>query len=349
MPSATSASRSSGTTAVRGSPIASRSTTPRARAASGLLTSCPPIEQFERMGAGPSLGSLAVVPACAARAVPGAHDRRRSRPRCCDHVFAMWAKRSPRPSAPSRAAYLEALTPGTIPAICADYRASFHLDREHDADDRAAAAASRRRCSSCSGRYEEQLADAPARLAPVGERRDGDDPAGLGTSFPRSRRARSRRRSPPSWTPSGTARPTPSPQQTLGSPTIPSRRPGGIRPCPPPRSTSWSRRTETATGPELHHAAARSPRIPPRASASSRPRSTAGCATGSPTPTPRARPPRRASTAASWSWPGSGLDADGHVGDGDPLQAIADALAAFPATELLHRNAPRGALELARS
>jgi hypothetical protein len=37
---------------------------------------------------------------------------------------------------------------------------------------------------------------------------------------------------------------------------------------------------------------------------------------------------------------GLGLDADGHVGDEDPLQAIADALAAFPATELLIATRP---------
>src|SRR5690349_20405792 len=35
-----------------------------------------------------------------------------------------------------------------------------------------------------------------------------------------------------------------------------------------------------------------------------------------------------------------GLPADGHVGDEDPLQAIADALTAFPATELLIATHP---------
>jgi hypothetical protein len=35
-----------------------------------------------------------------------------------------------------------------------------------------------------------------------------------------------------------------------------------------------------------------------------------------------------------------GLEADGHVGDADPLQAIADALTAFPATELLIATHP---------
>jgi hypothetical protein len=35
-----------------------------------------------------------------------------------------------------------------------------------------------------------------------------------------------------------------------------------------------------------------------------------------------------------------GLDADGHIGDEDPLQAIADALVTFPATELLIATHP---------
>ena len=35
-----------------------------------------------------------------------------------------------------------------------------------------------------------------------------------------------------------------------------------------------------------------------------------------------------------------GLDADGHVGDEDPLQAIADALVTFPATELVIATHP---------
>jgi haloacetate dehalogenase len=34
--------------------------------------------------------------------------------------------------------YLRGFTPETIPGICADYRASFHLDRQMDAEDRDA-------------------------------------------------------------------------------------------------------------------------------------------------------------------------------------------------------------------
>jgi len=61
-----------------------------------------------------------------------------------------------------RAAYLEAMTPGTADAICADYRASFFLDRDHDAADRA----NGRRISAptlvVTGTEETQLDDAPA-------------------------------------------------------------------------------------------------------------------------------------------------------------------------------------------
>ena len=37
----------------------------------------------------------------------------------------------------ARDAYGRALTAPTIAAMCADYRAGFHLDRQHDSDDRA--------------------------------------------------------------------------------------------------------------------------------------------------------------------------------------------------------------------
>jgi haloacetate dehalogenase len=60
-----------------------------------------------------------------------------------------------------REAYLRALTPSTAAAMCADDRASFHLDRRHEAEDRAAG-----RRISCpvmliTGEDEAQLDDAP--------------------------------------------------------------------------------------------------------------------------------------------------------------------------------------------
>jgi haloacetate dehalogenase len=61
-----------------------------------------------------------------------------------------------------RAAYVEAMTPRTIHAICADYCASFFLDRDHDVAD----CANGRRISAptlvVTGTEETQLDDAPA-------------------------------------------------------------------------------------------------------------------------------------------------------------------------------------------
>jgi haloacetate dehalogenase len=77
-----------------------------------------------------------------------------------DHALTTWAGDPAAVPADHRAAYLAAMTPATIAAMCADYRSSFHLDRRHDADDRG-----RRRISApvlvITGADETQLADAP--------------------------------------------------------------------------------------------------------------------------------------------------------------------------------------------
>ena len=78
-----------------------------------------------------------------------------------DHVFATWPSDPAAIPPESRAAYLEALTPDTIAAICADYRASFHLDRRHDADDRAAARRITAPLLVAVGEDERHLEDAP--------------------------------------------------------------------------------------------------------------------------------------------------------------------------------------------
>jgi len=52
-------------------------------------------------------------------------------------VFATWTGRPGAITAESRDTYRRALTPPTIAAMCADYRASFHLDRQQDSRDRA--------------------------------------------------------------------------------------------------------------------------------------------------------------------------------------------------------------------
>jgi haloacetate dehalogenase len=59
------------------------------------------------------------------------------------------------------AVYLRAMDEQTVAAMCADYRASFHLDRRHDADDRTAGRQIEAPLLLVTGKEERQLADAP--------------------------------------------------------------------------------------------------------------------------------------------------------------------------------------------
>jgi haloacetate dehalogenase len=125
-----------------------------------LLNIVPTVDQFERMAAGPSLGywpwfllaQPAPFPERIMRADPDG---------LLDHVFDSWSSEPGAIGPEHRQAYRRALTPSTIASICADYRASFHIDREHDAEDRAAG----RRISAptlvVTGADETQLEDAP--------------------------------------------------------------------------------------------------------------------------------------------------------------------------------------------
>lgn len=79
-----------------------------------------------------------------------------------EHVFATWSSRPAAIDPEHRDAYVRALTPPAIAAICADYPASFHLDRRHDADDRAAGRRITAPLPVAIGADESQLADAPA-------------------------------------------------------------------------------------------------------------------------------------------------------------------------------------------
>jgi haloacetate dehalogenase len=125
-----------------------------------LLNVVPTIDQFERMGAGPSLGywpwylfaQPAPFPERVLLGEPGA---------LLDHVFATWPSDPEAIAGEQRDEYLRALTPSTAAAMCADYRASFHLDREHEADDRAAGRRIGCPALIVTGEDEIQLADAP--------------------------------------------------------------------------------------------------------------------------------------------------------------------------------------------
>jgi haloacetate dehalogenase len=125
-----------------------------------VLNVVPTLEQFERMGRGPSLGFwpwfLLAQPAPFPERLLDVDPTA-----VLDHVFATWARDAEAIRAEAREAYRRALDPTTIAAICADYRASFHLDREHDAADREAGRRIRAPLLVVLGAEETQLADAP--------------------------------------------------------------------------------------------------------------------------------------------------------------------------------------------
>jgi haloacetate dehalogenase len=122
-----------------------------------VLNIVPTLDQFARMGAGPSLGYwpwfLLAQPAPFPERLVGSDPAA-----LLDHAFDTWASR---PEAiDHRVDYLAAATPDTIAAMCADYRASFHCDREHDAADRDAGRRVAAPLLVVIGADEVQLADA---------------------------------------------------------------------------------------------------------------------------------------------------------------------------------------------
>jgi haloacetate dehalogenase len=126
-----------------------------------VLNIVPTIEQFERMSGGPSLGywpwyllaQPAPLPERLLSADPAA---------VLDHAFDTWSSDPAAITPEHRAAYLDAMTPRTAAAICADYRASFFLDRDHDAADRANGRWISTPTLVVTGTEETQLDDAPA-------------------------------------------------------------------------------------------------------------------------------------------------------------------------------------------
>jgi haloacetate dehalogenase len=125
-----------------------------------LLNVVPTVDQFERMAAGAALGYwpwllLAQPAPFPERMLLAAPDA------LLDHVFATWPSDPAAIGPDQRDAYLNALTPSTVDAICADYRASFHLDRAHEAADRDAGRRITCPALVVTGQDEAQLADAP--------------------------------------------------------------------------------------------------------------------------------------------------------------------------------------------
>lgn len=124
-----------------------------------LLNIVPTLEQFERMGSGPSLAYwpwfLLAQPEPFPERVLAADPAA-----VLQHVFDTWASRPGAIGAESRESYLSGMTPSTIAAMCGDYRASFHLDSHHDAEDRAAGRRIAAPLLVVIGEDEVQLADA---------------------------------------------------------------------------------------------------------------------------------------------------------------------------------------------
>jgi haloacetate dehalogenase len=125
-----------------------------------VLNVVPTVEQFERMNIGPSLGywpwfllaQRAPFPERLLGADPDV---------LLEHVFATWSSRPDAIGRAHRDAYRQALTPAAIAAMCADYRASFHIDRQHDDNDRRAGRRIAVPLLLVLGEDETQLADAP--------------------------------------------------------------------------------------------------------------------------------------------------------------------------------------------
>jgi haloacetate dehalogenase len=125
-----------------------------------VLNVVPTLDQFERMGAGPSLGYWPWF--LLAQPAPFPEEMIAANPAgLLSHVFATWPSSPESIAFDSREAYLRALTPSTIAAMCADFRASFHLDRQHEADDRAAGRRITMPVLLVTGEDETQLEDAP--------------------------------------------------------------------------------------------------------------------------------------------------------------------------------------------
>jgi haloacetate dehalogenase len=123
-----------------------------------VLNVIPTVDQFERMTGGPSLGywpwfllaQPAPFPEQLITAAPELFLR---------FIVDSWTRDPRKIDAEAFAVYLKALSPAAA-AICADYRASFWLDREHDDADRRAGR--RIECPTLviTGEDETQLTDA---------------------------------------------------------------------------------------------------------------------------------------------------------------------------------------------
>ena len=125
-----------------------------------VLNVVPTLDQFERMVAGASLSYwpwfLLAQPAPFPERLVGANTAA-----LLGHAFNTWADDPGSIDGEHRAAYRRAMTAETIAAMCADYRASFHIDRADDAADREVGRRITVPVLVVTGQSETQLSDAP--------------------------------------------------------------------------------------------------------------------------------------------------------------------------------------------
>jgi haloacetate dehalogenase len=124
----------------------------------GVLNIVPTVDQFERMAAGAALEYwpwffLAQPPPFAERVIAASADY------MLTSILESWPASAEAISAEAIEDYRRGFTPETIPGICSDYRASFHIDRQVDADDRDAGRRIRSRVLVHWGSAEGALAD----------------------------------------------------------------------------------------------------------------------------------------------------------------------------------------------
>ena len=101
----------------------------------GVLNIAPTVDQFERMAEGASFGYwpwyfLAQPPPFAELVISASAEY------VLRDILRSWPASPDAISAEATEIYLRGFTAETIPGICADYRASFHIDRQMDAEDR---------------------------------------------------------------------------------------------------------------------------------------------------------------------------------------------------------------------
>ena len=124
-----------------------------------VLNIVPTIDQFERMGTGPSLGYWPWF--LLAQPAPFPEGLIAAAPEHFLHfIFDSWCERHEAIDPEAFDAYLAALDEPTIASMCADYRASFWLDQADDAADRRAGRRIECPLLVLTGDAETQLADA---------------------------------------------------------------------------------------------------------------------------------------------------------------------------------------------